>query len=48
MKGVGRVLEAAGRVSNAVRKAAKVDGRALEAAGWVFWGRSNWHEAKLG
>ena len=48
LKGVGRVLEAAGRVSNAVRKAAEVDGRALEAAGWVFFGRSNWHEAKLG
>ena len=40
LKGVGRVLEEAGRVSNAARKAAEVDGRALEAAGWVFLGRS--------
>ena len=40
LKGVGRVLEAAGRVSNGARKAVKVDWRALEAAGRVFWGRS--------
>ena len=39
-KGVGRVLEAAGRVSNGARKAVEVDGRAFEAAGRVFWGRS--------
>ena len=40
LKGVVRVLEAAGRVSNAARKAAEVDGRALEAAGRVLWGWS--------
>ena len=40
LKGVVRVLEAAGRVSNAARKAAEIDGRALEAAGRVLWGRS--------
>ena len=37
LKGVGRVLEAAGGVSNAVRKTTEVDGKALKAVGRVFW-----------
>ena len=36
-KGAGKSFEAAGRVSNAARKAAEVDQKALEAAGRVSW-----------
>ena len=40
LMGVMRVLDVARRVSYAARKAAEVDGKALEAAGRVLWGRS--------
>ena len=36
LKGARRALEAAGRFQNAARKAAEVDGRALEEAGRIF------------
>ena len=36
LKGARRALEAAGSFQNAARKAAEVDGRALEEAGRIF------------